>query len=250
MATSKGRTMQELLAEFQGLLFDSGRLMAGSTDIELQRFQITTLNEYIDRIKGFKRGAIADQVDEAANLLFHMQCFAQAVRSIFELWVSFKEGDYAEAWGHMIDAEEYNAVSAKASVQPSNPVLTRRLEDLERVLFPSFAAFFSAGFTETIGDCSICGTPFGDCDHLENHIYCGCLCRRVNRRMISPDHVAFVDDPKDRRCIISVVENEKGQMVSRFTGKVSEEDVPDSNLVEPGRRAKGVMMTFSSLDFD
>ncbi len=243
-------TLAALTAEFAKLIDDCWRLLPGSTDAEFQSSQVAVLDAYIVRIKGFKYGAISQGVEPVANRLFHFQCFAQALRAYFQVWLSFKAERYSEAWGNLIDAYEYSAIAAKASDEQSNEILDQRLGEIERTLFPSFSVYLSSGFTQTIGKCSICGEPFGVCDHLENTVYMGRLCRRVDVQIIEMDHVSLVDDPRDRRCIIPEVENENGQMVNRFTQKVADDIPPSAESEEKGRSVRGVLMNFKTLDLN
>lgn len=250
MTNEPATTLDELTKQFAALMDACEKVMHGSSDAAVQAEQIAALDVYVKQIKAYKWNAISQCFDDIANRLFHFQCMAQAVRAYLQVWVDFKDGEFQKAWSSLIDANEYSGVAAKAFDADGTRVLVSRLVELERALFPSFGIYFSAGFTETVGNCSICRQGFGRCDHLENHVYAGRLCLRVDRKIIKVDHFSMVDTPRDRRCIIPEIENDDAMMVSRFTHLVVGPAGDEVDKVEPGRRVRGVMLNFSSLDFD
>ncbi|MFV2058660.1 MAG: hypothetical protein ACC707_19530 [Thiohalomonadales bacterium] len=117
---------------------------------------------------------------------------------------------------------------------------------MEIALFPGWALYNSPGHTETIGKCSICGSAFTKCEHIENNIYMGQLCLRIDRKLIEADHSALVKNPKDRRCIMTKVSGDNGKMIDYFTW----EETNDIKGDEEGMYVEGVILSFHSLDFN
>jgi hypothetical protein len=117
---------------------------------------------------------------------------------------------------------------------------------VEDAIFPSLSMYMSSGHTETIGNCSICGLKFLLCDHIENQIYMGRLCRRVGRKILKLNHVALVENPKDRRCIITQISDMDGSMIDYFTRKIINDRTDESDT----NSMKAIILTAHSLDLD
>lgn len=253
MASKPSVSFEDLVKDFTDQIDACECVMPGSLDSTLQVKMVDEMQAYITQVRGYKWQAINLGHREVADKLFHFQCIAQAMQAYLQIWIEFKAGKYEDAWGFLIDAYEFTGVAAKAYDANLNRVMLRRLEEVEHALFPSFAVYFSGGFVETIGNCSICEQNFMLCDHLENHVYAGRLCQRTGRKITQVDHFAMVDAPRDRRCIIPEVENDTGEMVSRFTGLITgpagDSDAADSDGAA-GRRARGTMLNMKSLPFD
>ncbi|MEZ2417278.1 hypothetical protein [Luteibacter sp. RCC_6_2] len=214
---------------------------------ELQRLKAEEIDSYIIGIKAVKRHAVVEQWEDVAHLMFHFQCMLRSVQSALRVWVELKEGDSVRAWSHLVDAQEYCATALLAKDHNGAQTLHGVLGRMESCLFPAFKIFNSAAYIETAGDCSICGQPFGDCDHIEGLIYWGRLCRRANVRIIEADHVSLVTHPRDRRCIITSHSNDDGRMVD-----VMSLEVTGDVELEPGvlMHANSIFMTATVLDFD
>jgi hypothetical protein len=218
-----------------------------SRAVALQQSEIDELDRYIARIKQYKYWAIDKADERLANLFFHCQCLLQSLQASLHVWVVLKTDRPSEAWSHLIDAQEYLDVSRKAKPDSNIAQFEERLRAMERSLFPSQNLYNSAGFSETIGKCSICRQPFAMCDHLEGQIYTGQLCRRMDRKILNVEHAALVRSPRDRRCILVKKSNDDGRMIDRFTL----EDVgPRADSGDDTMHVEGVLISFRQLDLD
>ena len=122
--------------------------------------------------------------------------------------------------------------------------LEKRLQAAEESIFPGWSLYNSPGFVETIGNCSICGELFSLCDHVENQIYMGQLCQRIDRNIVRTDHFAFVQNPRDRRCIITKISEDDGQEIDYFTWEKTGEKKDNSD----GMHAEAIMFKIPTLD--
>ncbi|ACF44814.1 hypothetical protein Ppha_2655 [Pelodictyon phaeoclathratiforme BU-1] len=56
----------------------------------------------------------------------------------------------------------------------------------------------------------------------------GRLCQRADREIVRVDHIAFVENPRDRRCIITKTSDDEGNEIDYFTwektGKIVNND--------------------------
>ncbi|MCR4734720.1 MAG: hypothetical protein K5829_06950 [Treponema sp.] len=50
------------------------------------------------------------------------------------------------------------------------------------------------------------------CDNIEEKLYYGSICKRVNVTDVDMNHMALVKNPKDRRCVITKFEIEPGNV--------------------------------------
>lgn len=239
------RTVDDMLDEFNERLLRVFNLNVYARALALQQEEIDALDDYIARVKKYKYLAIRKVDEPLANLFFHCQCLMQSLQASLRVWVVLKTKRPSEAWAHLIDAQEYLDISRKAKPDATLSRFEERLRSMEDSLFPSQNLYNSAGFSETIGKCSICQQPFAMCDHLEGHIYMGQLCQRVDREIIEVNHGALVRDPRDRRCVLVKNSNDDGRMIDRFTL----EDVgPKKDDGDQAMHVEGVIMSFRQLD--
>ena len=197
-------------------------------------------------MKEYKSQAIDTKDEHTANLLFHFQCMVNSMAASLRLWVSLKDKNYHDAWCNLVDAQEYIEVALKIADYPGIRNMETHLKAMEIALFPGWALFNSPGHTETVGKCSICSAPFVQCEHIENQIYLGRFCQRVDRKIIEAHHSALVKNPKDRRCILTKISGDHGKMIDYFTWEeTGEENKDDNNMY-----VEGVLLSFHQLDLN
>lgn len=178
---------------------------------ELQQEQIDKLVKLKSRIKGFKYGAIKAGNEDATNTLFHLQCGLNAQISFLTMWILLKKGEYYDAWDALIDAEEYISIAIRAADGGVGlDDFMDRLRSVEQVVFPGYGIYSSCGAIILGGRCTICGKPFSECDHIEGVVYWGQLCIRVKWEIVKLDHVAVVEEPRDRRCVVTELTTDDG----------------------------------------
>lgn len=184
--------------------------------------------------RDLKHGAIKEGEEEIANLLLTHQCLASAVASELDMWLGLRAGNPDLAWVKLVDAQDYLSIADRASGQPDGTDrLRKRMDLLESVLFPR-QSFVSPGIRYKSGDCNICGERFDRCEHEEDVVYGGLLCREINRRGFQGYEVSFVDSPKDRRCRVTAIEDDEGMMVDTMTGE--RKPPAEADVVVEGRR--------------
>ncbi len=96
----------------------------------------------------------------------------------------------------------------------------------------------------SIGNCSICNKSFYECNHIENNIYCGKLCYRKNISNIKGNHVALVENPRDRRCIVTNYGHENSIIDSFTLEKIEQRNESQDGIFH------GHILSFSKLDWD
>ncbi len=218
-------------------------------DSELQLEQREKLLLLKDEIKGYKYQAIERKDEFSANTFFHFQCVLNSLASILKMWVELKGQKYKEAWDLLIDAQEYLLVALRIEGNHYGiEDLQTLYENIEKIIYPGWPLYNSVGYLEKGGECSICGKQYGDCEHLEGIIYMGRLCRRINAEPITMDHIAMVESPSDKRCIIQWITTEDGRKRDYITWKLTDEKI--DNPEGKGMMLGGVMLNLNMLEFD
>ncbi|MBR3653903.1 MAG: hypothetical protein IKN62_00515 [Elusimicrobia bacterium] len=180
-----------------------------TVDSQLQKKVIDDLVLFLKTIKTEKNKAKQKQDEKTANNLFYMQCFINAIRCSLKMWIYLKEQKYVDAWHSLVDAQEYMYYSLKAGKDiEKSKLYLYKLKEREQVIFPKFK-FVSSGSIIEGGKCSICGRDFNNCEHIEENLYCGSICKRIDYKRLEFTHLALVENPKDRGCIIEEFELDK-----------------------------------------
>ncbi len=214
---------------------------------KLQEAKIKEMDDFIAELKAFKHWAIDHEVEQHANELFHFQCFIRSVQSCLETWVNIKNSEPESAWHSLMDAIDYKDIALRISDYEGIRTHETLLTDARRVLFPENMVFNSPAFRSTVGDCSICRSSFNSCEHIEDFIYSGRLCRRINISILEANHSAIVKNPLDPRCIMTERSDEAGRMINMLSLELTGEESERSN---DAMRVKGILLSTRSLDVD
>lgn len=168
-------------------------------DAGLQQEGISGLTHAMAEFAVEKAAAIAAGDEDKANLLLGFECVGGSLIAELRMWIALKEGGWEVAWDKLIEAQMATAAATRAHrgfhhlIQHAN-----RLEAIEQLVFPP-QVFMSAGLIVARQECSICGSEYGECDHLAGLPYMGRFCCIIAREL-TPHHVAVVDSPADKRC--------------------------------------------------
>lgn len=215
-----------------------------TVSLSLKRLAIADCIHFIKFIKLLKYQAINRGNSYEADHLFHMQCFLNSLLSSLSIWILLHDKQFKKAWDSLIDAQEYLSVAKKIHEYEGLKNFEKHLDCIEKSIFPKRKIYLSSAFTSTIGNCSICGNEFSDCIHIENNIYCGQLCYRVNIKNIEGNHVALAENPKDRRSIITSY-GQENLIIDSFTlEKIDEKDEIQEGIFH------GCILSIKKLDWN
>jgi len=204
-------TLEQLADEYTAAMRESEKLAFFVRDAELQTQQIDGLIALKRRIQGFKYGARKAGDERAANMLFHLQCGLNAMISFLTMWIELKKGDHHSAWNCVVDAEEYVSIALRAADAGEGlEDFLQHVKLAEQVIFPGYPVYNSMGAVIRGGKCTVCELPFNRCEHIEGRVYWGRLCVRIHPEIVDMDHVAMVDEPRDRRCVITEITTNDG----------------------------------------
>lgn len=242
--TDKTISFDEIRNDYFDFIDSCGKFNFFTRSKRIQTEKVAECEHYLQVIKSYKKQVIDKGIEALANELFHMQCMVNASRSSLFMWIALKEEKFNDAWSALVDAQEYISIALKIKDYEGVRNLEKRLQAAEESIFPGWSLYNSLGFVETIGNCSICSELFSLCDHVENQIYMGQLCQRIDRKIFRADHFAFVQNPRDRRCIITKISEDDGQEVDYFTWEKTGEKKDNSD----GMHAEAIMFRIPTLD--
>lgn len=235
-------TFEEIDSLFVNLVQDSILEMQFTTAEKIISERINVLRSNIDLYRSFKFIAIKNNLEVQANSLLHMQCTLQSIHSVFLTFTLIRQNLNLKAWISLIDAYEYLDIAIKAKeivhthigvpIDDSNGVfeIRRRILNIEKGLFPSHKVYNSSALIETLGKCSICKNNFPDCEHIEGNIYSGLYCQRIEKEILDVDHIAMVENPKDRRCVYTSQHNLKEIAVDIFSREPLEQSLNNNEF--------------------
>lgn len=175
---------------------------------EFQEESIQKLKSLLDEIDQLKKNAINQTNEDVANGYLCFEYMADALLQELNVYIDLKDDNPSGAWNHLIAAQMATSNAMKAhSLGDHLSFHAKKLLLLEKLLFPSMI-FFSAGYVVNYSECSICGSEYGECDHIKGKPYMGKLCVRIMKDC-EPTEVSVVQTPADKRCrIISFSEGE------------------------------------------
>jgi hypothetical protein len=243
-------TFKEVIEKYNALLLEATNYVFFVRDIKLQKEQIVKLKIFKANIKNFKDQSIEHKDEKKANTLFHFQCVLNSYISVLEMWIFLKQNKNFDAWIKLIDAQEYLSIALRIdNIGKAFGIegFGEHLEHIEKAAFPRFSVFNSPAFIIKGGICSVCGQNLSKCEHVENKIYWGKVCKRINFEIVDADHFAIVKNPKDRRCITTEITTDDNYNYYQdcFTWlKTEPVENPDSHV----HRFKGMFFSTNLLD--
>lgn len=146
----------ELLDEFNQVAKRSQNIAIFTRDIQLQKAEIQTLSNFIDKSSSLKTTNKQKYSEDELNLILFLIFSADAVKSELSMMVSLKENKMDLAWGSLVHAQIQ--ISVAASNHPFNKNhldgYISRLDGYEKLFFPKMM-FASAGYLIKKTKCTI-----------------------------------------------------------------------------------------------
>lgn len=238
--------IQEYTEKLIEIINDALKLNHYVRSIDLQKQKVEELKTYLDALHKNKYEAKVRQApEEYVNIFFHFQCVINSIISSLQMWIYLKEEKNIEAWRKLQDAIDYLYYSKQVENKIRGiKTLETFLKNCEKTLFPVFPLYNSIGLFVKGGECSICRKPIEYCEHIEGKLYYGTICKRVNIKDISINHVAMVKNPEDKRCIITQIEEKDGKMHDYMT-LLPTRDKPAEYT---NKTIEGIIYSYSNLD--
>lgn len=198
-----------LVIEFNKIVNECAIFRFITRDSELQREACAKLEDLLARIEAEKDFSKDSDDEEYANLLLGCECVAKALMSEIRMWLLLKEGRPDEAWEALVGTQSSLSAATRAHDGFAHlDANIRRLDAIESLIFPP-QVFLSSSMIVKSQICSICGGEYEDCEHVKGRPYMGKFCV-VSLIPSAVDHVAFVDNPANKRCRILKLSAEGG----------------------------------------
>lgn len=189
------------LKEFKKLIEECAKFFYITRDIEFQQETIKKLTKLKNKASTIKKQKIEVKDENGANTILSLENLINGMINELEMWIALKENTPNKAWDLLINAQ----CAVRRALQAHDVAIDfdaegylRKLIVLEKLLFPP-QIFTSTAFLVESAQCSICGKEYGECEHVVGKPYMGKICYRKIIKCKHIDHVAFVDNPADKR---------------------------------------------------
>ncbi|MEO6149185.1 MAG: hypothetical protein ABIP28_03450 [Mucilaginibacter sp.] len=192
--------VKELLEEFNQIAERSQNIAIFTRDIELQKAELQTLSNFIEKSNSLKISNKDKYSEEELNLILFIIFSIDAVKSELEMVISLKDNKMDLAWSSLVHAQIQISIAATNHPFNKNTLngYVLKLDRYEKLLFPKMM-FASAGYLVKKTKCSICELEYEDCDHLKGKFYNGELCvREIHEAEL--EEVSLVENPANKLC--------------------------------------------------
>lgn len=178
--------------------------------------------------------------DELFDDLYVLRRYVDFFGSYGQLWRLIANEEFSASWMKLQDAlDSLRLVRRFSNIDIS--ALEEQLIELEKT-YP-YNVFFSVGALVETFECSICGHDIDSfhCPHRKGHLYRGRMAVGIARKIVNLDHIAVVDQPEDRRCVVTYKDTGEQFKLIRFLSVLLKERkfaVSDFGLLRFSKRLK------------
>lgn len=149
-----------------------------------------------------RAAAISTKSEEFLNDLFVINRCADLLAAYLKLWEEIIGGKFSSSWCSLQDA-----MDAIRPIKKFSKLDVSFFEDQLTVLenaYP-YRIFASVGIIVDRFVCNICGHDIDalECPHIAGELYSGTLAVGIAQNIVSLDHVSMVENPEDKRCVVS-----------------------------------------------
>jgi hypothetical protein len=174
-------------------------LIAVDANIGLgQAPEIVLLNEKLTSAREVHHTASDKIIDDIFVLDRYLYLFSEYGL----LWKQIASSHFSESWRTLQNAfDAIRLIKRFSNIDVS--AIEDQLCDLE-ILYP-YKIFASMGMVVERFECSICGEDIDSfmCIHLRGELYRGTMAFGIARKILDVDHIALVEQPVDKRNVIS-----------------------------------------------
>lgn len=181
----------------QEILSEGNKFCCLVRDAVFQKEHSQKLRAHKVQLSQMKESCLDDE--NSANEVLALELMLEAQAHELDMWVALKDDLPADAWEHLISAQDALRGAVRAHEVAHNlGAYQQKLHMAEKLLFPP-QLFFSISVVVRESICSICNSPYGECDHIVGRAYSGKLCSRIITKSEARE-VSIVDDPANKRC--------------------------------------------------
>ncbi|MCX7070527.1 MAG: SEC-C domain-containing protein [Gammaproteobacteria bacterium] len=160
--------------------------------------ELDQLTSLLTQARELYRGA----PDEVLDDIYVLECYVRMFGEYGYLWHQIANSNFSESWRTV-----QNVFNIIRQIKRFSTIDVSAIEDqlyaLE-TLYP-YKIFFSMGAVVDYFECSICGHDIDsfECAHRGGELYRGQMAVAIARNIVQLDHVAMVERPVDKRCVIT-----------------------------------------------
>lgn len=170
-------------------------------DAEIGLLESRTIDSIRENLE-LEESRHGDGPDELFDDLYVLRRYIDFFVHYGQIWRLIADKKFSASWNKLQDAlDALKLVRRFSRIDLS--AFEDQLIELEKT-YP-YNVFFSIGALVDKFDCSICGQDIDSfqCSHRKGHLYRGRMAVGIARNIVNLDHVAMVDQPEDRRCVVS-----------------------------------------------
>lgn len=140
--------------------------------------------------------------DEVLDDIFVLERYVRMFGEYGFLWHQIANSNFSESWSTLQNVFDLIRLIKRFSTIDISAI-EHQLYALE-TLYP-YNIFFSMGAVVECFECSICGQDIDSfkCTHRRGELYRGQMAVAIARNIVQLDHLAMVEQPVDKRCVIS-----------------------------------------------
>jgi len=196
--------LADLDQELRSVSEEHGKFRYACRDIDGQRAAGEAFADLANRADAAREAAAMAENEDTASRFLSAQCACEAFAGELRMLVQLKLGDADAAWNLLVQAQRDVAAAVRAHpVGEQFEGLADELHAYERLLFPK-QIFMSTGWLIMTSHCSICSSPYGECEHIGGRAYMGQFCARVITEA-QPQEVSIVETPEDKQCRVLTI---------------------------------------------
>lgn len=148
-------------------------------------------------------------LEEVKNDIFISEQFIKLLSCVAKYWLAITSQKFSNSWLVLQDVLDYLR-SIKKFHEKRNLVVNfieKQFIALESS-YP-YQLFSSIGIVVDYYKCSVCGCDLDsfECEHLKGELYNGNVAYGIANKILHFDHVALVEKPLDKRCVIAIEDN-------------------------------------------
>jgi hypothetical protein len=194
----------------------------------LQQEHADKLNAVHTNATAAKAVVIEAGAEDEANELLAYEYMLDALANELGMYVCLKRDDPGEAWTHLVNAQmaAAHAVKSHAVAAHLERAYIPRLHVAEQLFFPE-QLFFSSAFIAEETECSICGSVYGECDHIKGRPYLGQLCACIIKKAKLLE-VSLVESPASKYCRVLSFNDSQGVTRDVYSLEPVEQMEPDT----------------------
>lgn len=155
-----------------------------------------------------KLNYLKENESEAAikNDIYIAEQFFKLLSCVARYWISILANEFSNSWIILQDILDYLRSLKKFHNKENRTASYIEKQFLALEATYPYQIFSSVGIVVDYYKCSVCGLDIDsfECAHLKGELYNGDIVYGIANEILHFDHCALVDNPLDKRCVITI----------------------------------------------